>query len=175
MKLKSTRRYNLPRQKIDIEFSERISEHQGIVHKVSRMYCNDEEDRKDLLQEILIQLWKSYPSFRGDAKFSTWMYRVALNVAIQDFRNTKKKQRFFLQTNEFKEISEEKEAIRQDEQLALMHKAVANLSKVEKAIVMLHLEEKPNEEIAEIVGISQNLVRVKMHRIKLKLKKNLNP
>lgn len=138
------------------------------------MYCDNEEHRKDLFQEILIQLWKSYPSFRGDSKFSTWMYRVAINVAIQDLRKAKKKQQLFFQTNQFKDTSDEKKSEVQDEKLKLMHKAIAGLNKVEKAIVMLHLDDKSNEEIAEIVGITQNYVRVKMNRIKTKLSKTIN-
>jgi RNA polymerase sigma-70 factor (ECF subfamily) len=137
------------------------------------MYCDNEEHRKDLFQEILIQLWKSYPLFRGDSKFSTWMYRVAINVAIQDLRKTKKKQQLFFQTNQFKDTSEEKKSGVQNEKLKLMHYAIAKLNKIEKAIVMLHLDEKSNEEIAEIVGITQNYVRVKMNRIKMKLSKTV--
>ena len=159
--------------KLEIEFSRRVKESQGIIHKVSRMYCDNEEHRKDLFQEILIQLWKSYPAFRGDSKFSTWMYRVALNVAIQDLRKTKKKQQLFFQTNQFKDTSEEKKSEFQDEKLNLMHAAIAKLNKAEKAIVMLHLDEKSNEEIAEIIGITQNYVRVKMNRIKKKLSKTI--
>lgn len=160
-------------EQLEIEFSKRIKESQGIIHKVSRMYCDNEEHRKDLFQEILIQLWKSYPSFRGDSKFSTWMYRVAINVAIQDLRKTKKKQQLFSQTNQFKDTSEEKKTDVENEKLKLMHSAIAQLNKVEKAIVMLHLDEKSNEEIAEIVGITQNYVRVKMNRIKTKLSKTV--
>ena len=154
-------------------FSEKVIESRGIIHKVCRMYCDNPEHRKDLFQEILIQLWKSYPSFRNESKFSTWMYRVALNVAIQDLRKTKKKQHLFFQTNQFKDISEEKKPDLQDERLKLMHTAIAGLNKIEKAIVMLHLDEKSNEEIAEIVGITQNYVRVKMNRIKIKLSKTV--
>ena len=158
---------------LEIEFSRRVKESQGIIHKVSRMYCDNEEHRKDLFQEILIQLWKSYPSFRGDSKFSTWMYRVAINVAIQDLRKTKKEQRLFFQTNQFKDTSEEKKSEMQNEKLKLMYAAISKLNKVEKAIVMLHLDEKTNEEIADIVGITQNYVRVKMNRIKTKLSKTV--
>lgn len=161
-------------EQLEIEFSKRIQESQGIIHKVSRMYCDNEEHRKDLFQEILIQLWKSYPSFRGDSKFSTWMYRVAINVAIQDLRKTKKKQQLFFQTNQFRDASEETKSEGQSEKLKLMHKAIADLNKVEKAIVMLYFDEKSNEEIAEIVGITQNYVRVKMNRIKTKLSKKVN-
>lgn len=158
---------------LEIEFSRRVKESQGIIHKVSRMYCDNDEHRKDLFQEILIQLWKSYPSFRGDSKFSTWMYRVAINVAIQDLRKTKKEQRLFFQTNQFKDTSEEKKSEMQNEKLKLMYAAISKLNKVEKAIVMLHLDEKTNEEIADIVGITQNYVRVKMNRIKTKLSKTV--
>ncbi len=160
-------------EQLEIEFSKRIEESQGIIHKVCRMYCDNEEHRKDLFQEILIQLWKSYPSFKGDSKFSTWMYRVAINVAIQDLRKTKKKQQLFFQTNQFKDASVEQKSEAIDEKLKLMHMAISGLNKVEKAIVMLHLEEKSNEEIADIVGITQNYVRVKMNRIKTKLSKTV--
>jgi RNA polymerase sigma-70 factor (ECF subfamily) len=163
----------LSKEQLEIEFSKRIKESQGIIHKVSRMYCDNEEHRKDLFQEILIQLWKSYPTFRGDSKFSTWMYRVAINVAIQDLRKTKRKQHLFFQTNQFKETSEEKSNDAQNKKLKQMHTAIAELNKVEKAIVMLHLDEKSNKEIAEIVGITQNYVRVKMNRIKTKLSKTV--
>ncbi len=163
-------------EKKDLEkiFTERITQSQGIIHKVCRMYCDDLEHRKDLFQEILIQLWKSYPSFRGDSKFSSWMYRVTLNVAIQDLRKVKKQKLLFFQTNQFKENSEQYDSSFEDEKLKQMHKAIANLDKVEKAIIMLYLENKNNEEIAEIVGITQNYVRVKMNRIKIKLAKNVN-
>ncbi|AXT21291.1 sigma-70 family RNA polymerase sigma factor [Flavobacteriaceae bacterium AU392] len=155
------------------EFTKKVTESQGIIHKVCRMYCNDEEHRKDLFQEILIQLWKSYTSFRGDSKFSTWMYRVAINVAIQDFRKTKKKQSLFSSSETFKDISEEKTDTIYDDHLKQMHMAITRLNKIEKAIMMLHLDEKSNEEIAEIIGITQNYVRVKINRIKVKLKKTL--
>ena len=159
---------------IEREFLSHIDESQGIIHKVCRIYCDNEEHRKALFQEILIQTWKSYASFRGDSKFTTWMYRVALNVAIQDFRKAKKKRQLFFQTNDFKNLSEDSKPSIQDEKLKVMHNAIANLNKIEKAIIMLHLDEKSNEEIAEIVGITQNYVRVKMNRIKTKLSKTLN-
>ena len=154
-------------------FSEKVIESQNIIHKVCSIYCDNTEHRKDLFQEILIQLWKSFPSFRNESKFSTWMYRVALNVAIQDFRKTRKQQQLFFQTNQFKDTSEEKKSEVQEERLKLMHTAIAKLNKIEKAIMMLHLDEKSNEEIADIVGITQNYVRVKMNRIKIKLSKRI--
>ncbi len=155
-------------------FIQQVTESQGIIHKICRMYCNDNEHRKDLFQEILIQLWKSYGSFRGDSKFSTWMYRVALNVAIQDLRNVKKKQSLFSSTEKFKEVSEENNNSIDNDNLKLMYEAISNLNKIEKAIMMLYFDNKSNEDIAGIIGITQNYVRVKMNRIKVKLKKTLN-
>jgi len=163
----------LDRKDLEKQFTKKVRHSQGIVHKVCRLYCQDDDHRKDLFQEIMVQLWRSFPTFRGESQFSSWMYRVALNVAIQDLRKAKKKQQFFFQTNQFKDTSEEKKSEVQDEKLKLMHSAIAKLSKVEKAIVMLHLDEKSNEEIAEIVGITQNYVRVKMNRIRTKLSKTV--
>jgi len=151
------------------EFVQRVNESQGIIHKVCRMYCDDETHRKDLFQEIILQLWKSYSSFRGESKFSSWMYRIALNVAIQDFRKEKKRKYLFLESFEFKEPTTLPQNTYKDERISALYKAISKLDKIEKAIMMLHLDEIPNGEIAEIVGITQNYVRVKMTRIRSKL------
>ena len=164
----------MKKKDLQIAFNKRVTESQGIIHKVCRMYCDDDEHRKDLFQEVLIQLWKSYPSFRGDSKFSSWMYRVALNVAIQDFRKVKKRKLLFFQTNEFKESLDANSSSFEDEKLKKMYDAISGLNKIEKAIVMLYLEGESNEEIAKIVGITQNYVRVKMNRIKIKLSQKVN-
>jgi RNA polymerase sigma-70 factor (ECF subfamily) len=89
------------------EFVKKVTESQGIVHKVCGIYCDNEEDKKDLFQEILIQLWKSYPSFRGDSKFSSWMYRVGLNVAISNLRKSKTKKEDSTLPSSFDNISKE--------------------------------------------------------------------
>jgi RNA polymerase sigma-70 factor (ECF subfamily) len=161
----------LNRKELEQKFINQVMDAQGIVHKVCGMYCDDQEERKDLFQEILINLWKSYPSFRGDSKFSTWMYRVSLNVAIQGLRKTNKKKEDATQPIDFDEIAYPPEERLPEKELQMMHTAIHQLSDVEKAIVMLYLEEKGNEDIAEIMGISQNYVRVKMTRIREKLKK----
>lgn len=164
----------MKKKDLQITFNKRVTESIGIIHKVCRMYCDDDEHRKDLFQEVLIQLWKSYPSFRGDSKFSSWMYRVALNVAIQDFRKVKKRKMLFFQTNEFKESLDVNSSSFEDEKLKKMYHAISGLNKIEKAIIMLYLEGESNEEIAKIVGITQNYVRVKMNRIKIKLSQKVN-
>ncbi|WP_424989369.1 RNA polymerase sigma factor [Flagellimonas sp.] len=157
----------------EAEFIDAVNSSQGIIHKVCRLYCDNESHRKDLFQEIVLQLWKSYPSFKGDSKFSTWMYRVALNVAIQDFRNEKKHKFVSLESLEWTEQPPDITHDIKNEQLQLLEVAIGNLDKIERAIMMLHLDGVSNEEIAQIVGITQNYVRVKMTRIRKKLAKTL--
>lgn len=156
------------------EFVKIINENQGIIHKVCSVYCDSEEDRRDLFQEILAQLWKSFPSFRQEAKFSTWMYRVALNTAITSFKKNKRQPDKSGMTIDHVQLAHEEYDPELDEQMRLLHQAVARLSGIEKSIILLFLENKSYEEIAEITGITQNYVRVKMNRIKHKLKKYLN-
>ncbi|HSH20238.1 MAG TPA: sigma-70 family RNA polymerase sigma factor [Draconibacterium sp.] len=148
-----------------------IKKNQGIIHKVCNIYCDDQEDRNDLFQEIVAQLWKSFPTFREESKFSTWMYRVALNTAITSFKKTKRRPDQNRLTYENFQVKDENYDIETEEEIKNLHRAVAQLTGVEKSIVLLFLENKKYEEIAEITGITQNYVRVKMNRIKKKLKK----
>lgn len=153
------------------DFLQIIQKNQGIIHKVCSMYCDVEEDRKDLFQEIVAQLWKSYPSFRKESKFSTWMYRVALNTAITTFKKDKRRPEQKGLSYENAQIAEENYDTETEENIKILNHAVAQLTGIEKSIVLLFLENKKYEEIAEITGITQNYVRVKMNRIKKKLKK----
>ncbi len=153
------------------EFIQIIQKNQGIIHKVCNIYCNDQEDRNDLFQEIVAQLWKSFPSFRKESKFSTWMYRVALNTAITSFKKTKRRPDQNRLTYDNFQIKDEGYDAEIEENIKHLHRAVAQLTGVEKSIVLLYLENKKYEEIAEITGITQNYVRVKMNRVKKKLKK----
>ncbi|MET3128131.1 RNA polymerase sigma-70 factor (ECF subfamily) [Arcicella rosea] len=157
-------------QIIENQFVELIKIHQGIVHKVCGMYRRDPDDRKDLFQEIVIQLWKAFPKFRQEAKVSTWIYQIALNVAISDFRKESRKPIRVELSETFANISDNQYDYSFEEKLKVLYQAIDQLSEVEKAIMMLYFEEKSNEEIAEIIGISQNNVRVKMTRIREKLR-----
>ncbi|MCC6571795.1 MAG: sigma-70 family RNA polymerase sigma factor [Chitinophagales bacterium] len=152
-------------------FIQTINQHQGIIHKVCRMYCSGQEDHHDLFQEIVLQLWKAFPGFRQESKISTWMYRIALNTAISGLRKKK------IQTTGIDAIAFQLED-RQEENpevgLQQLYKAIEHLSDVEKSIVLLYLEDKPYDEIAEITGITANYVAVKMNRIKEKLRTILN-
>lgn len=153
------------------EFVKIIQKNQGIIHKVCNVYCDTEDDRNDLFQEIVAQLWKSFPSFRRESKVSTWMYRVALNTAITSFKKNKRRPDQNRLTYENFQIEEEKYDTETEENIKVLHKAIAQLTGIEKSIVLLYLENKKYEEIAEITGITQNYVRVKMNRVKKKLKK----
>ena len=150
------------------DFLRNITQNQGIIHKVTRIYCDDEDDRKDLFQEILIQLWKSYDKFREQSKFSTWMYRVAINTAITNFKRDKKSRKSEIGKDLY-QLADEPYDEEKEEHLKLLYEAINQLTGIEKSITLLYLEDKPYEEISEITGISQNYVRVKMNRIKKKL------
>jgi RNA polymerase sigma-70 factor (ECF subfamily) len=162
-------------KQLEHSFVEQLEKHQNIVHKVCRLYTNNQEAHNDLFQEITIQLWKAYPKFRGDSKFSTWMYRVGLNTAITLYRKSKRS----IQTQEFESIqfkikSEEYDDT-EEQQLKLLYKAVHQLNDIEKALVFLYLEDKNYSEISETLGITEVNARVKMNRVKTKLKTILNP
>jgi RNA polymerase sigma-70 factor (ECF subfamily) len=148
-----------------------VHENKAMLYKVCRLYTQTEFDRQDLFQEIVIQLWKSYPKFRGDSKFSTWLYRIALNTAISDLRRQKKNVTLTEPTQLPTEIEDIQYQEDQEEQLLLLHKAINQLTEIEKAITMLYLEDKSYDEMEEILGINQNNLRVKMNRIKEKLRK----
>lgn len=134
------------------------------------MYRHDLNDKKDLFQEIVIQLWRAFPKFRQESKISTWIYQIALNVAISDFRKENRRPKRVELSENLMNISDDIYDNSTEKQIEIMHHAIAQLSEIEKAIVMLYFEEKDNEEIAEIVGITQNNVRVKMTRIREKLR-----
>jgi len=157
-------------------FTEIVTLHQGIIHKVCGIYCKDEEARKDLFQEIVMQLWRSFPTFRGDSKITTWMYRVALNTAISSFRKqVRKPEEESLSVSIYQIPASNRFRQEQDEQIQFMYKAIEHLSKIEKAIIMLYLEEHSYDEIAKITGITKTNVGVKINRIKGKLQKILKP
>ncbi|MEQ9467933.1 MAG: sigma-70 family RNA polymerase sigma factor [Ekhidna sp.] len=163
----------MDRKHLEKQFTDKVKNSQGIVHKVCHMYGKNEDHRKDLFQEIMVQLWRSFPSFRGESQFSSWMYRVALNVAIQDFRKIKKRELIFFKSYEFMDVEDVAYDPTKDEQLRTLHQAIGHLDKLDKAIIMLHLDGNGNEIIGDIVGITPNYVRVKMNRIKKKISEKI--
>ena len=150
------------------QFEAQIKENELLIYKVCRMYGYTAADREDLFQEIVIQLWKAYPKFRGESKFSTWLYRVALNTAITGLR----KKKDFIESREPAQLPEQvsEDNLAGEENLGQLYLAIDRLNQVEKAIVMLYLEDRSYEEMEDILGISQGTLRVKMNRIKDKLR-----
>ena len=152
---------------LEKDFTALINQYQKIIYKVCNLYMNNKTDREDLFQEICLQSWKSYNSFKGESQFSTWLYRVALNTAIT-FLKKNKKQITTTYIEVFPDINNEENNI--EDQAKAMYKAIGNLSKIDKALVMLYLENYSYIEIGETLGITANNVAVKMNRLKLKLK-----
>jgi RNA polymerase sigma-70 factor (ECF subfamily) len=162
-------------KKLEHKFIVEFEQNQNIIHKVCRIYTSNQDAHNDLFQEIAIQLWKAYPKFRGESKFSTWMYRIGLNTAITLYRKSKRS----IVTQDFDTVLYKIESTSYDdteeEQLKLMYKAIHQLTDIDKALIFLYLEEVNYKEIAETMGISEVNVRVRMNRIKTRLKTILNP
>jgi RNA polymerase sigma factor (sigma-70 family) len=160
----------LHRRQAEKEFEKHIKEHELLLHKVCSMYADIVADREDLFQEIVIQLWRSFPNFKGESKISTWMYRVALNTAITGAR--KKRIHIVLHppSNLPNHLHDETPETQKQEQAQELQKAIEHLTEIERAIVVLYLEEKSYDEMEQILGMNQVLLRVKMNRIKEKLR-----
>jgi RNA polymerase sigma factor (sigma-70 family) len=153
------------------EFVELINRHRGIIFKVCHLYGYEKDYQEDLFQEIVLQLWKSMPGFRNESLITTWMYRVALNTAISHFRKEKKTPGSLSLTDAEFEIPDLSVLGAEDERIEMMSVAIQQLTRIEKAIIMLYLEEKTYQEISDIMGISLTNVGVKLNRIKNKLGK----
>lgn len=160
----------MPEKILQDEFLQLIQSHQGLLHKVCHLYENNAVDREDLFQEMILQLWKSYGSFRGEAKLSTWIYRIALNTALSSIRKNKRRVPLMFPEKAPHGVPDEKKDTIQDEQLQFLYQAVARLTEIERALVMLYLDERSYDEMEEIMGISSGTLRVKMNRIKEKLR-----
>ena len=157
-------------KELEKKFIEELEKNQGIIHKVCRSYTNSEAAHKDLFQEITIQLWKAYPKFRGESKFSTWMYRVSFNTAISLYRKSKRDVETTQIYDNLKELEYQNYDDSPDKQLELLYKAIYSLNDIEKALALMYLEDKSYKEIAITLGISEVNARVKMNRTKTKLK-----
>lgn len=147
-------------------FLQRIQAHQGILLKICRTYQDSEEDRQDLYQEIVAQLWSSYDSFRNESLFSSWMYQVAFNTAIRFLKKFKKPaiQPYPDLPEDLQQIDDRKE------QYLIFNRAIQRLDPVEKALIIMYLDDIPGKEIAEVLGLSAGNVRVRITRVKEKIK-----
>ncbi|WP_271406136.1 RNA polymerase sigma factor [Tenacibaculum soleae] len=162
-------------KELENNFLSDFETNQNIVHKVCRIYTTNQDAHNDLFQEITIQLWKNYSKFRGDAKFSTWMYRVALNTAISLYRKSTRTVKTQDITDYAFKIKAEDYDETEELQLKALYNAIRKLNDIDKALIFLYLEDKPYKEISVTLGISEVNARVKMNRAKDKLKKVLNP
>lgn len=151
-------------------FETLLEQHKGIVYKVANIYCKNAEDRKDLIQEIIIQLWQSRHRYNPDFGLSTWMYRVALNTAISFYRKDSRRKKSAVPLQEDILLLTEEPAPETEQQLGLLQQFISELRDLDRALILLYLEEKPYREIAVILGISESNVATRAGRIKEKLK-----
>lgn len=141
----------------------------GIIIKLCRAYTNSQEDFEDYYQEVCLQIWRSKENFREESEWSTWVYRIALNVCLTLLKKNKNNSRHFVSDSLPNNETEDNCAF-SDESLNLLYDAIRKLSEIDRAIIMLYLEEKSYQEIAEIIGTNSNNIGVRVTRIKMKLK-----
>jgi len=157
------------------EFEDRLAEHRGIVFTLANVYCPAGEERDDLVQEICLQLWRSFPRYDRERRFSTWMYRVALNTAISFARSarTREKRMVPLEQSPDAALAATPPPRGVDERIAELHRFLHGLAELDRALVVLYLEDRSFREIAEILGISETNVGTKLSRLKLMMRREL--
>jgi RNA polymerase sigma-70 factor (ECF subfamily) len=157
-------------------FLDMLDAHKGIVYKVARAYCRDAEDRKDLIQEICLQLWLAFGRYDPQYKLSTWIYRIALNVAISAYRKDRRRAALhpplpgdilLLQLPDVQDPPHP--------ELERLHAFIQSLPSLDRAVMLLSLDGHPQQDIAEVLGLTPSHVATKLHRIRLQLKHSLNP
>lgn len=148
-----------------------IETNKGIIYKVANAYCKDAEDRKDLVQEIIVQLWLSFESYNDHFKHSTWMYRIALNVAISFYRKDSRRQTMAMPISEDQLLAlKDDDPDETESHLVLLQQFLAELNELDRALMLLYLDEKSHQQMAEILGLSPTNVATKIGRIKGRLK-----
>ncbi len=155
------------------QFLEVLSDYQGILHKVNIIYFRNKTDREDNFQEMVYQLWKSYPTLKKSQSIGSWIYAVSINTSISRIRKEKKIE-YRENVPEIADHSNVADQLMKNESLKLLLKAIYNLDEVDKSIMLLYLEERSYDEIAEIIGISKTYVGVRIGRAKEKLKQHFN-
>jgi len=151
-------------------FQELIESNKGILFKVARTYCQNDEDRQDLIQEIRIQNWQSLNKYNTDYKISTWFYRVSINTAISFYRKNKNRQQASIKLDgQFQKPNESYNKDKEDK-LNLLEQFIYELNDFDKAIMLLYLEGKSHEDISNVLGVSKSNIGTKIGRIKDKLK-----
>jgi RNA polymerase sigma factor (sigma-70 family) len=156
---------------IQERFQKLIEEHKRILFKVCNSYCRNRDDREDLAQEIAIQLWRSFGTFDGRCRFSTWMYRIALNVAISFYRRESTRTRYVLSADE--RLLDAVEGTGQSGEVTFLYEALEPLEPLNKALLLLYLDGNSYQEIAEVLGISETNVATKISRLKKVLRQEI--
>tara|TARA_R110002050_G_scaffold54590_1_gene123366 strand:+ start:3749 stop:4243 length:495 start_codon:yes stop_codon:yes gene_type:complete len=151
-----------------------ILPYSGIIIKICRAYTDSQEDFEDYYQEVCLQIWRSRDKFRGDAKWSTWIYRLTLNICLTLIKKKKRHREHYDSDYTIQNEIVEDEHTFSDESLNLLYDAIKQLSEIDRAVILLYLEEKPNKEIADIIGVTPNNIGVRINRIKERLKKILD-
>lgn len=155
-------------------FQKIIEQHRNILFKVARTYCKAKEEQEDVVQEMMLQIWQSIDRYNPQYKISTWVYRIALNVAISHYRKTGYKKSITVELPIFYTETPENIPEHSDEQVNVLLGFIDQLKEIDKAMMLLYLEEKSYQEIAEIIGISESNVGTKINRIKNQLKSHFN-
>lgn len=157
----------------EVQFAEYLDGYKNLIIKVAGAYCSDFEERKDLIQDIILQLWRAYPSYDGSAALSTWTYRVALNVSISYLRKETARKKREDQYRQNLDILHWEDPV-VDERLELLYRIIEKLKSLDKAVLILSLEGCKNTEIAEIMGMSASNVSTRLYRVKEQLKSFVN-
>jgi RNA polymerase sigma-70 factor (ECF subfamily) len=155
-------------------FEDVIEQHKGILFKVAKTYCRNDDDRQDLVQEMMIQIWRSLHRYNNQFAITTWLYRVSLNVAISFYRKNSTKQNLRVPLIDEVLLIQDPKPFEREEQLELLDQFISELNDLDRALMLLYLEDKSHAEISEIIGISVTNVGTKLGRIKEKLKKKFS-
>jgi RNA polymerase sigma-70 factor (ECF subfamily) len=154
----------MEKQKLEAEFLNMLQDYNGIIYKIASFYTDENATLDDLYQDVVLNLWKAFPNFRKESQLSTWIYRIALNTCVSFYRKNTRRPACVEITPEIKAYTEENEGI------AELYACINRLGKLERALILLYLEDRSYKEIAEIMGITTTNVSTKINRIKEKLK-----
>jgi RNA polymerase sigma-70 factor (ECF subfamily) len=155
-------------------FEALIARHRGIVFKVAHIYARDPEDRRDLAQEIHVQLWRAFPTYDDARSFSTWMYRVALNVAISHRRSASYRERHVSAVDDATLAAvADPAAAEPDDRVRELYRVIQHLDDLNRALVLLYLEGRDYREIAEVLGITETNVATKLNRLKARMRQDV--
>ncbi|MBK9495583.1 MAG: RNA polymerase sigma factor [Aquimonas sp.] len=155
-------------------FLDALDRHKGLLYKVANAYCARREDRGDLIQEVIAELWRAWPRFDGRASLATWMYRIAVNVAISVHRSESRRIRDALPIEDFGMDLAAADQVRdaEGEDLRALHQLIGRIDPIDRALILLWLEGHAQDEIGEVLGLSGSNVSTRIHRIKQRLQRD---